>query len=81
MQTARMIKKIMSIMVLALAFSFCVYADETTQQTSLTYRIVDTGVSTFYDDISVVRRPHPGKPFFGQDAQYLVNAPSYTDNG
>jgi len=47
----------------------------------LTYPIVDTGVTTFYDDDSVIATPKPGQTFYGQDAQYAGNAPTYTDNG
>ena len=48
---------------------------------ALTYPIVDTGVTAFYDNDSVMPAPKPGEPFYGQDAQYRVNPPSYTDNG
>ncbi|MBM3145279.1 MAG: DUF1566 domain-containing protein [Chloroflexi bacterium] len=46
------------------------------------YPIVDTGQVYCYDD-SGSSQPCPtqGQPFFGQDAQYSGNAPSYTDNG
>ena len=55
--------------------------DSGTDQDGLTYRIVDTGVSEFYDNTSVIQRPKAGKRFFGQDAQHQINNPSYRDNG
>jgi hypothetical protein len=61
---------------------FCpVHAGAGSKQTAQTYRIVDTGVDTFYDNTSVIAKPKRGDPFFGQDAQYRINTPSYTDNG
>lgn len=45
------------------------------------YPIVDTGMEAFYDNDSQIPEPRPGAPFYGQDAHYRSNAPSYTDNG
>ena len=46
------------------------------------YAIVDTGQLTCYDDVGdEITCPAPGESFYGQDAQYLVNKPYYTDNG
>ncbi len=45
------------------------------------YPIVDTDVSIFFDENSIISTPSPGDPFYGQDAQYEGNQPSYTDNG
>jgi hypothetical protein len=42
---------------------------------------VDTEVSEFYSDNELISAPSPGDPFFGQDATYLGNSPSYTDPG
>ena len=50
-------------------------------ENSPNYRIVDTGVTVFYDNTSVITMPKQGDKFFGQDAQYQINIPSYTDNG
>lgn len=47
---------------------------------SQTYKIVDTGQITFYDDGSIISTPNKDQPFYGQDAQYSGNQPSYTDN-
>ena len=46
-----------------------------------TYPIVDTDQSTFYDTATVISVPSASEPFYGQDAQYFGNQPSYTDNG
>jgi hypothetical protein len=45
-----------------------------------TYPIVDTGQVRCYDNSREVKYPGPGEPFFGQDAQYQGNQPSYRDN-
>ncbi|MHA7944008.1 Lcl C-terminal domain-containing protein [Formosa sp. 3Alg 14/1] len=47
----------------------------------ITYPIVDTGVTEFYSNNNVISAPHSGDDFFGQDATYTGNKPSYTDNG
>ncbi|MHC4550793.1 MAG: Lcl domain-containing protein [Planctomycetota bacterium] len=46
-----------------------------------TYPVVDTGQDRCYDAKREIRYPATGKAFFGQDAQYLGNAPSYEDHG
>lgn len=46
-----------------------------------TYPIVDTGLDTFYSNNSEISEPKQGDSFYGQDASYDGNAPSYTDNG
>lgn len=48
---------------------------------SCSYPIVDTDVTVFYDDLNEITEPNPGEPFYGQDANYIRNQPSYTDNG
>ncbi len=45
------------------------------------YTIVDTGVTEFYNNDSVISEPNEGDPFWGQDGQFHINPPSYTDNG
>lgn len=45
------------------------------------YPIVDTDVSVFYDNISIITSPSAGSAFFGQDASYQGYQPSYTNNG
>ncbi len=46
-----------------------------------TYKVVDTGQLTFFDTIIAVPPIGSSDPFYGQDASYLGNQPSYTDNG
>lgn len=46
-----------------------------------TYRIVDTGINTFYSDEAIIVEPKSGTAFFGQDANYSGNQPLYTNNG
>ncbi|MDP7566964.1 MAG: DUF1566 domain-containing protein, partial [Flavobacteriales bacterium] len=45
------------------------------------YPIVDTDVSDFFDNSSIISTPTNGQVFYGQDAQYSGNQPSYTNNG
>ena len=45
-----------------------------------TYKIVDTGVETFYSNLTIISKPLESDDFYGQDAHYLGNDPSYTDN-
>ncbi len=44
------------------------------------YQIVDTGQQKFYSNSKAIMQPAPGNAYFGQDASYLINPPSYTDN-
>ncbi|WP_255498810.1 DUF1566 domain-containing protein [Dysgonomonas sp. ZJ709] len=53
----------------------------TLPSTSLSYTIVDTDVKAFYSDVAAVSEIEEGSTFYGQDANYIKNAPSYTDNG
>ncbi len=45
------------------------------------FPIVDTGQEQAYDNITEIITPVSGTAFFGQDASYAGNQPSYTDNG
>ncbi len=47
----------------------------------LSYPIVDTDQGNCYDASNQMDCPQAGSAFFGQDAQYSGNQPSYTDNG
>jgi len=48
----------------------------------LTYPIVDTNQTILFDDTTgTFSTLQSGEAFFGQDANYIGNAPSYTDNG
>ncbi|MEA3447559.1 MAG: DUF1566 domain-containing protein [Bacteroidota bacterium] len=46
-----------------------------------TYKIPDTGQTQAYDSTESINMPVSGDVFFGQDANYTGNQPSYTDNG
>lgn len=48
---------------------------------SQTYPIVDTGVTDCYNNNSIITSPSSGQSFYGQDANYSGNQPSYTNNG
>jgi ribonuclease BN (tRNA processing enzyme) len=50
-------------------------------QTNKTYPIVDTGTKNLYSDKEVLTSISEGEDFYGQDASYQINEPSYTDNG
>ncbi|MBT8260072.1 MAG: DUF1566 domain-containing protein, partial [Bacteroidia bacterium] len=45
------------------------------------YPIVDTNQSTFFGFDTEISIPSSEQDYFGQDAQYNGNQPSYTDNG
>lgn len=45
------------------------------------YRVVDTGQEEFFNNYRTIPKPSEGQPFYGQDAHFIRNAPSYTDNG
>jgi hypothetical protein len=45
------------------------------------YPIVDTNETTFYSNDAIIDAPAEGESFYGQDASYTGNQPSYTDNG
>lgn len=40
--------------------------------------VPDTGQTTCYDNEKVIPCPRPGQRFYGQDANYTINPPSYT---
>jgi len=45
------------------------------------YSIVSTNQTIFYSNTSIISTPSVGDAFYGQDATYSGNLPSYTDNG
>ena len=47
----------------------------------LTYKIVDTGLTKLFTDVTTVTHLDEGDPFYGQDGNYEGYQPSYTDNG
>jgi len=48
---------------------------------SQTYKIVDTGQDVFFANTVSISEPSEGAAFYGQDATYSGNQPSYTNNG
>ncbi len=44
------------------------------------YPIVDTGTKYFYSDETLISEPNQTSNFYGQDANYQGNQPSYTNN-
>ncbi len=44
------------------------------------YEIVDTDVVNFYSESNIISKPLEGENFYGQDAHYLRNQPSYIKN-
>ncbi len=75
-------------MVIAISLSGCTEQTDTadTESTStqqeatakLLYPIVYTGQVVFYDNENVIDTPEEGQAFYGQDAQYSGNQPTYT---
>lgn len=47
-------------------------------KSKLPYIIVDTGQTKYYDNSREIPAPQQGAPFYGQDAQYQGNQPSYS---
>lgn len=45
------------------------------------YPIVDTNQTLFFSNDAIIDEPAQGESFYGQDASFTGNAPSYTDNG
>lgn len=46
-----------------------------------TYKVVDTGQKKYYNNNTEITAPTVGQSFYGQDANYEGNQPSYADNG
>jgi len=55
--------------------------EQTTDGLIVAYPIVDTGQIDFYSDSREISKPNEGDAFYGQDASYDGNQPSYKDNG
>ncbi|MDB4584270.1 DUF1566 domain-containing protein, partial [Draconibacterium sp.] len=55
--------------------------ENTDKTVNLTYKIVDTGINTFYSDVAKIDETKSGEAFYGQDASYTSNELSYTNNG
>ncbi len=52
-----------------------------TASAQLTYPVVGTNQTTFYDNSAQIDEPRKGDTFYGQDAHHTGHAPSYRDNG
>ncbi len=48
---------------------------------ALAYPVVDTNQGLCYNNSELIDCPAEGEAYYGQDAQYTGNSPSYTDNG
>lgn len=56
------------------------YASPTGSASKLPYVIISTNQRSCYDNFNEIYPPSKGKPFYGQDAQFQQNKPSYSDN-
>jgi len=75
-------ERIKTISVLIMAIFAVVFTSNLSySQNSLSFPIVDTDQQLFYDTIVEISEPMPGDSFYGQDAHYSGNQPSYEDNG
>lgn len=61
------------VFLLIIAITLCVHPQS--------YKIVDTGQNKFFNNSLEITAPAEGQSFYGQDAHYIGNQPSYTDNG
>lgn len=52
----------------------------TNKKSNYSYPIVDTGITDCYSDTDKISMPSVGEAFYGQDANYNGNLPSYTNN-
>ncbi|MBN1856747.1 MAG: DUF1566 domain-containing protein [Dehalococcoidia bacterium] len=68
-------------MILASVLAFGCDSGSSSRVTDSGYPVVDTGQTACYDEGTEISCPSPGAAFYGQDAQYAGNEPSYTDNG
>ncbi len=50
------------------------------QITNAKYPVVDTSQTNFYSDTQDISQPNIEETFYGQDASYIINSPSYTNN-
>ncbi len=87
--TPRLRPFLLVVSVLAILAAACGSDDDATETTtpegestaSASYPIVDTNQGLCYNNSELIDCPAEGEAFYGQDAQYTGNAPSYTDNG
>jgi uncharacterized protein DUF1566/PKD domain-containing protein len=62
-------------MIISMLFIFAGLAD------AQTFKVVDTGQKTCFDNNAEISNPSEGQDYYGQDAQHQGYEPSYTDNG
>ena len=55
-------------------------AETVVPKISNTYTVVDTGQRISYSNNTTIDLPEVNDDYFGQDANYIMNPPSYTDN-
>ncbi|MCG8428672.1 MAG: DUF1566 domain-containing protein [Chromatiales bacterium] len=75
--------------ILAMSITIALYAPltmaivgtvDSEQAQTVSYPIVDTGQTQFFDNSAEVIQPEPGEYFYGQDAHYQGNQPTYQNN-
>ncbi len=87
MKLAKTLKPLRLVLFIGLLFSTTLFSgckkssDGNNITTNLTYPIVDTYQGLCYGIETQITCPSEGEAFYGQDAQYTGNSPSYTDNG
>lgn len=68
-----------------LSFGSCtkdeVIVEDEPVSTGLTYAIVATHQTIYYDNYNQISAPEKGQAFYGQDASYPTSSLNYTDNG
>lgn len=76
---ARLMLIVLALLVIAACDSDS--SSDSSYSSDLGYAIVDTGQTACYDDGEVITCPESNEAFYGQDAQFDGNQPSFTDNG
>jgi hypothetical protein len=77
MLRTKSIKKIMMVLLFIILTVPQIYS----QTISIKYPIVDTGQKKFYGSSTEISKPNSDESFYGQDAHFDGNQPSYKDNG
>ena len=72
--------KIMVIVLITIALIVPLTLTTTSAQSDIPYPIVDTNQGNCFDNNTQIECPSETSNFFGQDAQYTSNSPSYTNN-
>jgi hypothetical protein len=50
-------------------------------QSGISYKVVDTNQTSFFDNNRSISKPAVGSAFYGQDAHFILNSPKYKNNG